>query len=237
MRILVTNDDGITAQGIVKLAMFAMQFGEVTVVAPDHQCSAMSQRITLGTGINITETTFAIKSVKAYSIDGTPADCVRVGLGYIMKDGLPDYVFSGINNGYNAGYDIAYSGTVGAAMEAVMSGVPAIAFSTDFTTDYHDFDDQAEEIVRKILSQKPLDHGIWNLNFPGRPGVRNHGIKWGMKPARSLFVSDTYKELERTGMTVKVVEQPHWTTDSPEGTDIDAILHNYTSVGTVDCLI
>ena len=117
MRILVVNDDGIQAPGIRKLAELARQFGEVTVAAPKHQCSGMSHRITVDAGLEIARVDFPVEGVEAYSIDGTPADCVKVAISNIMKE-KPDIVFSGINRGYNIGYDILYSGTVGAAMEA-----------------------------------------------------------------------------------------------------------------------
>lgn len=107
MRILVVNDDGIQAPGIRKLAELARQFGEVTVAAPKHQCSGMSHRITVDAGLEIARVDFPVEGVEAYSIDGTPADCVKVAISNIMKE-KPDIVFSGINRGYNIGYDILY---------------------------------------------------------------------------------------------------------------------------------
>ena len=135
MRILVVNDDGIQAPGIRKLAELARQFGEVTVAAPKSQCSGMSHRITVDLGMEIAKVDFPVEGVEAYSIDGTPADCVKLAIGNVLKE-KPDVVFSGINKGYNIGYEILYSGTVGAAMEALVHGVPAIAYSQDDTADY-----------------------------------------------------------------------------------------------------
>ena len=128
MNILITNDDGINAPGISLLAEAAAQFGNVTVVAPASQCSAMSHRITLDRPMGLRKHEWGMDGVTAYSLDGTPADCIRAALDAIMPE-KPDVVLSGINHGYNVGYDIAYSGTVGAAMEALMSGIPAIALS------------------------------------------------------------------------------------------------------------
>ena len=116
MRILVVNDDGIKAPG------------EVWVVAPAAQCSAMSHRITVRGDLEVKPYDFPATGVTAYSVWGTPADCVKVALGCLMTE-KPDIVFSGINAGYNVGRDILYSGTIGAAMEALCWGVPAIAFS------------------------------------------------------------------------------------------------------------
>ncbi len=119
----------IDSPGIALLAQAAGEFGRVWVVAPDAQCSAMSQKVTIRGGLTAKPVeNFPAKVEGAYRVTGSPADCVRVALDCLLEE-RPDYVFSGINDGYNVGYDIAYSGTVGAAMEAVMHGVPAIAFS------------------------------------------------------------------------------------------------------------
>ena len=123
MKILVVNDDSIHAPGIVLLAKAAMELGEVTVVAPANQCSAMSQRITIRGDMRVDKVQdFPVPVKAAYKVDGTPADCLKIAMQYLLEE-KPDYVFSGINDGYNAGFDIAYSGTLGAAFEAVMNGV------------------------------------------------------------------------------------------------------------------
>ena len=121
MRILITNDDGINAIGIHKLAEMAKKLGEVWVVAPEGQCSAMSQKITVSDKIRLAKAPdFPVSGVKAYRLGGTPADCVKVAVEYLMTE-KPDVVFSGINNGYNAGIEVSYSGTVAAAMEALLN--------------------------------------------------------------------------------------------------------------------
>ena len=129
-KILLVNDDGIRADGLAFLARLASRLGEVTVAAPDSQCSAMSHRITVHGELTVKKVSFPVPEVTAYSVSGTPADCVKVALHYLLSE-KPDIVFSGINRGYNAGVDILYSGTVGAAMEALVNGIPAIAFSNE----------------------------------------------------------------------------------------------------------
>ena len=130
MKILVVNDDSIHSPGIALLAKAAMELGEVTVVASAHQCSAMSQKITICGDMRVDKVEdFPVPVKAAYKVDGTPVDCVKIALQYLLEE-RPDYVFSGINDGYNTGFDIAYSGTMGAAFEAVMNGVPAMAFSS-----------------------------------------------------------------------------------------------------------
>ena len=127
MRILVTNDDGICAHGIVRLAEAAKKLGEVTVIAPEHECSAMSHHITLRRNMIMKRHDFPVEGVKAFSCTGSPADCVRVGCLYLLPR-KPDVVLSGVNHGWNVATDIQYSATAGAAMEAAFQEIPAIAF-------------------------------------------------------------------------------------------------------------
>ena len=132
MRILIVNDDSIHAQGIRKLAKAASCLGETWVVAPEEQCSAMSQKLTLREQLTVRKVEdFPVEVAGAWAVGGTPVDCVKVALSYILKE-KPDLIFSGINNGYNAGFDIAYSGTLGAAFEGARNGIRSVAFSTAF---------------------------------------------------------------------------------------------------------
>ena len=130
MKILVTNDDGIGACGIRILAETARDFGETIVIAPSVQKSANSHCITLNKPMKIEKIDMGIDGVQAYSLDGSPADCVRASyLGLFDRMEEPDIVFSGVNDGANCGFDILYSATVGAAMEAVLYDKKAICFS------------------------------------------------------------------------------------------------------------
>ena len=166
MRILIVNDDGIKAPGIRKLAELSMQLGKVWVVAPKSQCSAMSQRITLFEDIEVTPECYDLDGVRAYSVGGTPADCVKVALEFLMPE-KPDVVFSGINSGYNTGIDILYSGTVGAAMEALANGIRSFAFSNKNDTSWETADAYLISIVKELLDENLSMDRIWNVNFPG----------------------------------------------------------------------
>ena len=128
LKILIANDDGIRSEGIAKLARAAASFGTVWVAAPEHQCSGMSVRLTISekSQMAVYRYDFPVPVEAAWSVDGTPADCVKVALNALLPF-RPDIVLSGINDGLNAGLDVAYSGTIGAATEAAMHGVPAIA--------------------------------------------------------------------------------------------------------------
>ena len=168
MKILITNDDSIHAPGIALLAKVAKEFGEVTVVAPAEQCSAMSQRLTIRGPLKVERAeNFPVPEVTAYSVTGTPADCVKVGLHYVLEE-QPDYVFSGINDGYNVGYDISYSGTLGAAFEATKNGVKAMAFSAAKNDWLPTAEAHLASIIRELMEAGQEPGEVWNVNFPAR---------------------------------------------------------------------
>jgi 5'-nucleotidase len=163
MRILITNDDGINAPGIRLLTEWAKALGEVTVVAPKVEQSGMSHAIDFTRPIEIKQVPL-MEGVTAYSMDSTPADCVRfgvVGLGQTY-----DLVLSGINRGVNVGGDIVYSGTVGAIFEAARLGLCGIAFST-FPTEQEGAAKRLDE-VWKFLCERDLlaENPIFNVNIP-----------------------------------------------------------------------
>ena len=163
MRILITNDDGVNTLGIRLLAEWAKKIGEVTVVAPKVEQSAKSHAIEIVKPIEIKKVPF-IDGVTAYSLDSTPADCIRFGL--LGLNEKFDLVLSGINKGVNIGGDIVYSGTVGAVFEAAKLGVNAIAFSSnpdeqEAAAKYFD------EVYKFITENKLLDENpIYNVNIP-----------------------------------------------------------------------
>ena len=155
MRILITNDDGIDAAGLGKLAEIAVKISdEVTIVAPSGQRSAVSHSITVGQPLRIRRVPFPVAVQAAYSCSGMPADCVKVAVQAIL-DKRPDVVLSGINNGHNMGYDSIYSGTVAAAREAVYQGIRGIAVST-WKENYALVDRYLEKILRDAMDRKML---------------------------------------------------------------------------------
>jgi 5'-nucleotidase len=126
MRILVTNDDGIDSEGIGELSVALSALGEVTVVAPLHEQSAVSRSITFRTPLRVTRRNLPVAG--SYAVTGTPADCVFLALHHLL-DFRPDLLVSGINTGPNLGDDILYSGTVAGALEGALTGIPAVAIS------------------------------------------------------------------------------------------------------------
>lgn len=229
MRILITNDDGITAEGIRRLAVMAKELGEVWVAAPATQCSAMSHSLTVRGHFEIKPAEFPVEGVTAYSVAGTPADCVKAAVHEIMPE-KPDIVFSGINFGYNAGADILYSGTVGACMEALLQGIPAIAYSNEPNGVYEVLDANISAVTKKLLVDMPERNEIWNINFPGCSLAEYRGIKWDCIPSKTAFYTDHYrrKELENGGFLLETDGIP--AVEAERGTDIEALLENYISV-------
>lgn len=168
MKILITNDDGIYAPGITALADALSQVAEIAVVAPDRERSAVSHSLTLHHPLR------AVKLAPGrYSVDGTPTDCVNLGI-HSLIDFQPDLVVSGINRGANLGDDVTYSGTVAAAMEATLMGIPAFAISLATLDDGADYCDAARFAAKlaTILHDKRLPKDTFlNVNVPVSPDI------------------------------------------------------------------
>ncbi len=174
--ILLTNDDGIDALGIAMLRRALDGLGDVLTIAPDRNTSAVARGITIGRALHARPTAFG-DGRRGLAVDGTPSDCVRIGLLGVYGPS-PDLVVSGVNLGGNMGADVAYSGTVGAALEAVLRGVPGVAFSVEERTP--GWLDEAEPLVRAIVSQA-LRHRLppstaLNVNLPDRPLADMRGV-------------------------------------------------------------
>jgi len=167
MKILISNDDGYQAPGIIALFEAMRQIADVEVLAPEHNNSAKSNALTLNSPIYLRHASNGFRYVT-----GTPADCVHIALTGLLQY-KPDLVVSGINNGANMGDDTIYSGTVGAAMEAYLMGIPAIAFSQvdkgwAFIEDAADF---ARDFVLRVMEKSITENYPWllNVNIPNMP--------------------------------------------------------------------
>lgn len=233
MHVLISNDDGVHSPGIYQLAHHLAKIATVTVVAPDRQQSATSHAITLHKPLHVDVVDLG-DEITAFQVNGTPADCVKLGLGAsLCGETTPDLVISGINNGANLGLDIIYSGTASAAAEAALQGVPAIAVSL---TD-KPFDFSAAVLITERLAKAVVDHGLMpntylNVNIP--PG--NYGSLAGMVITR--IGERKYKGFyERR--TDPLGRSYYWQAgqliaQTPEpDTDVWAIDHNLVSVTPV----
>jgi 5'-nucleotidase len=179
MRLLLVNDDGIYAEGLNILARELEKEYDLTIVAPEEQKSAQSQAITISNPLIVREVELdGIKS-KAYSVSGTPADCVRIALDKLVDEEV-DIVISGINQGLNAGMDVLYSGTVSAAIEANIYNIPAMALSAEWLDGKIDYELIARHGM-EILNQTKKDfienNIILNVNAPYLNGEKVNGIK------------------------------------------------------------
>ncbi len=167
MKILISNDDGFQAPGIVALHDALKDIAQVEVVAPEHNNSAKSNALTLHSPLYVHQAANGFRY-----INGTPADCVHIALTGLL-DYRPDLIVSGINNGANMGDDTIYSGTVGAAMEGYLFGIPAIAFSqTDKGWKHIDAAARvARELVQQLARQELSGAAPWllNVNIPSLP--------------------------------------------------------------------
>jgi len=229
MRILVSNDDGIFSPGIKALGLAMRTLGEVYVVAPDVEQSAVGHGITVRRPLRFKHTQSAgFGEIPAYRVDGTPADCVVLGVHLL---GRPDLLVSGINIGVNLGLDLTHSGTVAAALEGTSLGIPSIAFSLDTSGEELDFTEAAlwAQRLARLVAEKGLPRGIFlNVNFPA-------GTPKGVLVTRlsTHHWEDTVVErLDPEGRPY------YWIAGTPvgeeeEGTDLWAVRRGYVSVTPV----
>jgi 5'-nucleotidase len=177
MKILVSNDDGIFSPGLVALAEVASQFGEVIIFAPDYEQSAVGHAITIQRPLQYHRERM-VRGFEAYRVNGTPADCVAMGL---FQMGGADLVLTGINLGSNLGSDIWHSGTVAAAKQGVLLGVPAVAFSQEINGEEPTYEKQKPYIAEVVRMLTEGDQPkLVNVNLPKDP----HGIRWTHQSVR-----------------------------------------------------
>ncbi|GAB4527297.1 MAG: 5'/3'-nucleotidase SurE [Anaerolineae bacterium] len=224
--ILVTNDDGVRAPGILALTRFVREFGAVGVVAPSSNQSASGHKKTLYSDIPF-ERTSLIDETPALSIGGSPADCIALAaLGAMQWP--PRLVVSGINRGANMGQDVTYSGTVSAALEAVIHAVPAVAFSMDNhgandVGDYEHARPVVHAVVKHMLERDLPPLTILNVNIPGKGPIK--GIRLTRQGVRIYL-----DELEQEGDVYRIVGDPPGGELDTQGTDMWAVHNGYASI-------
>jgi 5'-nucleotidase len=179
LRILLTNDDGIYAPGLAALYRVLQQLGEVTVVAPESEQSAVGHAISLITPLRVKEVSIN-GGVEGWAVSGTPADCVKIAMAELLAV-PPDLVISGINLGPNVGINVLYSGTVSAATEAAILGVRGVAFSLnsyDKNADFGTAASLAREVLGQVKDWRSWNHGVClNVNLPALPQDRVKGVR------------------------------------------------------------
>lgn len=176
-RILVVNDDGVTAPGIKVLMETMQELGDVVVVAPEGAQSGMGHAITIGKPLRIDQVDWH-ESITMYKTNGTPVDCVKLAVNQIFKGEKPDICVSGINHGLNHSINVLYSGTMSAAVEGAIEGIPSIGFSYDdfsFDADFSACKPYIKSITQQVLQNGIPPHSLLNVNFPNVPEIK--GIK------------------------------------------------------------
>ncbi|MBC2579467.1 5'/3'-nucleotidase SurE [Clostridium sp. DJ247] len=179
MRLLLTNDDGINAKGLYELAKELEKEHNIIIAAPCSQRSACGHSITLTTPIEVEEVKLQGINGKAYSINGTPADCVRIALDKLSEEKI-DMVVSGINSGFNLGTDVIYSGTVSAAIESAIYKIPSLAISVEIKKEEEKYETAAKyaaEVLRIVKNKEIGDDVVLNVNVPLIPQEEIKGIK------------------------------------------------------------
>ncbi|MBV7316722.1 5'/3'-nucleotidase SurE [Shewanella sp. NIFS-20-20] len=225
MQILVSNDDGVQAPGIFALTQALTSLGEVLTVAPDRNCSAASNSLTLTNPLRIH------RLENGYiQVNGTPTDCVHLAIRQLCPS-EPDIVVSGINAGANLGDDTLYSGTVAAAMEGRFLGYPAVAISLvgSQLQHYESAAWYATHIVKGLLAHPLPGNQILNVNVPDLPLAEIKGIKVTRLGARHRAEGIVATQ-DPSGRAIYWLGPPGEVQDAGEGTDFDAIAQGYVSI-------
>ncbi|MEO6192370.1 MAG: 5'/3'-nucleotidase SurE [Thermoanaerobaculia bacterium] len=221
-RILVTNDDGIFSQGIRLLASSLGEIAEVFVVAPDREQSATGHSLTLSRPLRMQKV-----EERWYAVDGTPTDCVNLGVLSLLKDHPPDLICSGINFGLNLGDDVTYSGTVSATFEGTLLGIPSVAFSQEVGEGFS-FDAAAafaRQLVEILLGEELPRDLLLNVNVPAG---EIQGLSY-TRLGRRVYKQSVIEKLDPRGRKYYwIAGTPQW--QNASGTDYEAISTGRISV-------
>ncbi len=221
--IMVTNDDGINSPGIKALREAMTTLGQTVVVAPERDNSAVSHALTMNRPLRVREL-----GKNMFTLDGTPTDCVAVGIGKLLSQ-KPDLLVSGINAGPNLGDDITYSGTVSAAIEGTMYGIPSLALSLagDPPYDYSLAMQVATCLARRILADGLPDNTLLNVNIPGDRAFKGFAVT---RQGRRLWENSIQETFDPRGRKHYWIGGGTPLRDSAEDTDVSAVHNGFVSV-------
>src|SRR5215218_6439464 len=222
--ILVTNDDGYRSEGIHALADVLRPLGEVVIVAPVEEASAIGHALTLRRPLRL-------ESIRAgiFAVDGTPTDCVNIAITHVLES-KPDLIVSGINKGWNLGDDVTYSGTVSGAFEAALLGVPGIAVSLQYTGDMT-FDFRESARAAHLVAQSVLQKGLpsqtfLNINVPKGP---TRGFRVTVQAKRN-HVTKVNERTDPRGQKYFWIEEGQNEWEPHDRSDYQAVKDGYVSV-------
>ncbi len=234
--ILVTNDDGVFAKGILALSAAMTKLGDVVVVAPDKPQSGMGHAVTINNLLRLYPVKYEVPVMAAYSCSGTPVDCVKLAI-YKVMHRKPDLIVSGINHGSNSSINVIYSGTMSAAVEGAVESIPSIGFSLLDHSAEADFDAAAR--VAGILATNALEKGIpegvcLNVNIPKGPFNEIHGIKV-CRQAKAYWEDNFDVRKDPAGKDYYWLTGEFKNLDEGDDTDEAALANNFVSVVPVHC--
>lgn len=228
MKILLTNDDGFDAEGMQRFHDVLLERFEIYMVAPDQGRSCCSHAVTTSSAVDVIQ-----KTERAWTVSGTPADCVRVGLLWLKLQ--PDLVLSGVNQGGNLGLDIVYSGTVAAAREAYSLGVPSIAISQymrrDVGRDWTVTGQRALLVLDRLMNYQQATPGFWNVNLPALP-PEALDVPFPISeclPEKHPLVFDFALEEEASGISRVLYKSNYQTRPRAQGSDVDLCFNGHAT--------
>jgi len=228
--ILITNDDGVTAPGILNLVEAVKDLGKIIVVAPDKPQSGMGHAITIGHPLRLQKIN-GVENVETWSCTGTPVDCVKLAVDKVLHR-KPDLCLSGINHGANHSINVIYSGTMSAAVEAAIESIPSVGFSLlDYSieADFSGARKYARLIIEKMLAINNEKHMILNVNIPAVPELDIKGLKI-CRQAYAKYEEDFVERHDPNGRKYYWLTGEFINFDKGKDTDVWALAHNYVSV-------
>lgn len=231
MRLLLTNDDGIHAEGLEALERIARQLSDdIWIVAPEYEQSGASRALTLSEPVRVRKL-----DDRRFAVTGTPTDCVMLGMSELIKGAKPDLVLSGVNRGANIAEDVTMSGTVAGAIEGMAMGVPAIALSQTGGPKPHEHFFEAAEVFAPGIVKRLLEIGwptdvVMNLNFPNRPIAEITEVEVTRQGFRDVQVRHAERRSDLRGRDYYWMGFRQERSQPEEGTDLRAIYEGKISV-------
>jgi len=228
--ILVTNDDGVMAPGIMNLVEAVKDLGKIVVVAPDKPQSGMGHAITIGQPLRLHKVNM-FGDIEAWSCTGTPVDCVKLAVDKVLHR-KPDLCLSGINHGANHSINVIYSGTMSAAVEAAIESIPSAGFSLlDYSieADFSGSRKYARMVVEKMLATKMNKHTVLNVNIPPLPPEHLKGFKI-CRQAYAKYEEDFIERQDPHGRMYYWLTGEFVNFDKGKDTDVWALANGYVSI-------
>ena len=234
MRILITNDDGIHAEGLAVLERIAATISDdVWVIAPETDQSGLAHSLTLSSPLRLRKI-----SEQRFALSGTPTDCVIMGARHILLDKQPDLVLSGVNKGRNVAEDVVYSGTIAGALEGTILGFPSVALSQEFSMETRNaplWDTALKfgpDVLRKVIAAGVPKNTVINVNFPACVADEVQGVRVTRQGKRNLgFLKGDERQDGRGNPYFWIGFERAAMMDTPaEGTDLAALAARYVSV-------